>query len=316
MGPAYTRRVFFFRNRYSMVQIASFYLFVPISAEALQALSAEVRALAEAHALRGLVVLACEGANATVSGAALGIAAFKELMTLRLQGAPIIWKESTAEREVFRRFKVDVRPEIVTIGDTTIQPSEAADSDMTPEEWERTLESDPDVVVLDTRIAYETAVGKFRAAVDPGLSSFSEFVPYVQSTPFPKDRKVLMYCTGGVRCEKAAVVMRRAGYKNVFQLEGGILKYLEQFPHRHFEGECYVFDHRVAVDQELKPSAQYGLCPHCGDPSSVSIECAECGKSAKLCERCVGSLGPPSCSKNCAYHVNRRGTGALSGVPG
>ena len=288
------------------IAIASFYHFAKREPEQLTALAQGFRELALEHALRGLVVLAAEGVNATVSGSSPAIAYFKEHVGMAYPEAPILWKDSSAERPVFRRFKVDIRPEIVTIGDVSVDPREASGSTLSPEAWEETLRTDPNVVLLDTRNRYETALGTFRSAVDPGLRSFSEFVPYVQATPFPKNAKVLMYCTGGVRCEKAAVVMKRAGYQQVYQLEGGILKYLERYPHQRFEGECYVFDHRVAVDQELRPSARYGLCPHCGDPSSVEVCCAECHATAKLCPRCVASQPQPSCSKNCAYHVERR----------
>jgi UPF0176 protein len=112
----------------------------------------------------------------------------------------------------------------------------------------------------------------------------------------------LIYCTGGIRCEKAIVEMNNHGFDNVYQLDGGILNYLEKFPNQKFEGECFVFDHRVAVDQDLKPSQTYGLCPHCGQPAEEKIECVRCDTVVAVCNECRDQHGKRTCSKNCAYH--------------
>lgn len=163
-------------------------------------------------------------------------------------------------------------------------------------------------MLLDTRNVYETAIGKFRGAVDPKLQKFSEFSDFVTASDIPKNKKVLMYCTGGIRCEKASLEMQRLGFEDVYQLSGGILKYLEEFPDGPFEGECFVFDHRVAVDKNLRPSKQYKLCPHCGNPGDKSISCRKCGAQAIICDGCANNEYKVSCSKNCAHHLERVAT--------
>ena len=215
-----------------------------------------------------------------------------------------MFKESESARAPFRRFKVDIRPEIVTLKQEVPRP-EQSPSHLPPKEWQAVLDSGEDVLVLDTRNWYETAIGKFKSAVDPKLAKFSEFPEYVEKLDTPKEKKILMYCTGGIRCEKAIFEMHKRGFNNVFQLEGGILKYLEEFPNRDFEGECFVFDHRVSLDQALQPSQQYALCPHCGDPAATLIPCVRCSTEAKVCEKCLKDPAFKTCSKNCAYHVRK-----------
>ena len=137
---------------------------------------------------------------------------------------------------------------------------------------------------------------------DPNIDKFTEFPKYLESQNIGKDKKMMIFCTGGIRCERGILELQRQGYENVYQLEGGILKYLEEYPHDQFTGECFVFDHRVAVDQELKPSKKYGLCPHCGQPSSIKIECKRCDTENLLCDKCVEiEWKKDTCSKNCAY---------------
>jgi len=114
-----------------------------------------------------------------------------------------------------------------------------------------------------------------------------------------------MFCTGGIRCEKAVPEVQRLGYGNVYQLQGGILRYLEEYPEGFYRGECFVFDHRVAVDSGLQPSKLYKLCPHCGNPAQEQVSCCNCGAAAVVCKRCLEQPGRKTCSKNCAYHARR-----------
>ena len=119
---------------------------------------------------------------------------------------------------------------------------------------------------------------------------------------FSKNQKMLIFCTGGIRCEIGILELQRMGYENVCQLEGGIIKYLEEYPNNQFEGECFVFDHRVDLDQNLKPTEKYGLCPHCGQPSSIEIECKRCDTHKLICEDCHHlEFKKDTCSKNCAH---------------
>jgi UPF0176 protein len=186
----------------------------------------------------------------------------------------IVFKDSTAPRAVFGKWSVKRKPELITFKQEGVAPA-GKRNHLAPSAWKAMLSRD-DVVVLDTRNTYESAIGTFRDAVAPDIRHFSEFPDAVRAAGIPKDKTVLLYCTGGIRCEKAVIAMEQQGYRNVYQLEGGILAYLEQFPDDAFDGECFVFDERVAVDQRLQPSNTYRLCAECGDPAASDV----CGKCA------------------------------------
>ncbi|RYZ68556.1 MAG: hypothetical protein EOP05_16245, partial [Proteobacteria bacterium] len=220
-----------------------------------------------------------------------------------LLGFPVFSpKWSEAPDFPFRRFGVRMREEIVTLGKPEVQPlPPKSKTHLSPDEWDQALAQE-DVVVLDTRNWYETRIGTFKKAIDPKLEEFSEFSEYVAKAEIPKDKKVLIFCTGGIRCEKAIVEMHDQGFENVFQLDGGILNYLAEKPNQNFEGECFVFDNRVAVDQKLQPSLQYALCPHCGQPADQDISCLRCDIDAKICVTCANEEAKNTCSKNCANH--------------
>lgn len=155
-----------------------------------------------------------------------------------------------------------------------------------------------DVTILDTRNTYESAIGTFEGAIVPPLASFHEFPAYVEKSNIPKEKPVLMFCTSGIRCEKAAEEMRNQGYKEVYQLDGGITNYLAEYPNGHWRGECFMFDHRVAIDTTLKPSTRYKLCPACGNPGDVRTTCEHCTTPCTLCATCV-EKAPIACSRTC-----------------
>ena len=300
------RLSFFLRKSYTAfvstpVSITAFYAFLPFTQEQLKTIQAELKQFGMDHGMRGLVLLAPEGINGTVSGTDDVIKLWKEHLTS--QFGDIIFKDSGAGRTVFRRWLVKIKPEIVSIKKEEIRPS-GKHGHLSPEEFHRAL-AEENIVIIDTRNDYEVAIGKFQGAVDPGIKKFHEFPEYVAQSNIPKDKKVLMYCTGGIRCEKALLAMEEQGYKNVYQLEGGILAYLQKFPEGKFEGECFVFDHRVAVDQHLQPSQVYGLCPHCGDPGDVTITCS-CGKQQKICALCGRDEAKKTCSKRCANMMRKK----------
>ncbi len=285
--------------------VSSFYKFTPISSERTTVLKHELETLAKKYEIQGLMILATEGVNSTVSGIKENVISFiQEVQNLENIGH-LETKNSWSDKIPFRRFKVALRNEIVTIGDTALLPN-GSHFHLSPEEWEKSIQ-DPNAVVIDTRNWYETKVGKFKNAVELGINEFQEFPAAIKNLNLKKDAKVLMYCTGGIRCEKAILEMNRQGFENVYQLEGGILKYLEEFPNSQWDGECFVFDHRVAVDQKLEPSKKYGLCSHCGQPSDIKISCIRCDAEATPCEACI-NLGEfnKTCSKNCAHHYRVR----------
>ncbi len=295
-----------------MEQIAAFYHFglvPPIgSDDSIENLRAQLEEWGREMDLKGLVIFANEGMNGTISGRDRSVVSEWLAKASDLLKFPTLspkWSESDVKP--FRRFGVRIRDEIVTLGKPEVQPlPPKSQTHLSPDEWDRTIESE-DVVVIDTRNWYETRIGTFKGAIDPKIEEFSDFTRAItekaDAGEISKDKKVLIFCTGGIRCEKAIVEMHNSGFNQVYQLDGGILNYLAEKPHQKFEGECFVFDHRVAVDQALKPSTLYSLCPHCGQPADQTIACARCETDAKICVRCQ-STEPAlaTCSKNCANH--------------
>ncbi len=230
-----------------------------------------LRELCVSLGIRGTLILAAEGINGTVAGtdeAVDGfIAALRDgpLFGGRLDDLEL--KLSRARAMPFRRLKVHVKKEIVTMGQPAVDPTAHVGRYVAPADW-NALISDPEVTVIDTRNAFEVAMGTFEGAVDPGTTTFGEFPAYVSRTLDPgKHRKVAMFCTGGIRCEKATSWMLAQGFDEVFHLKGGILKYLEDVPAERslWRGSCFVFDERVAVGHGLE---------ECGDdvqrPDAVS----------------------------------------------
>ncbi|RME57320.1 MAG: hypothetical protein D6780_08640, partial [Candidatus Dadabacteria bacterium] len=220
----------------------------------------------------------------------------------------ITYKESQSTIRPFKRFKIKVRDEIVTLGEPSLVPT-GSEPKLCPKEWLNALENKEkgkeDFYLIDVRNWYETEVGKFKGAIDPLTRTFSQFKDFVNSSIFKdKTKPVLMYCTGGIRCEKAYLYLKKQGFKEVWQLEGGILNYFKECNGKYFQGECFVFDHRVALNPSLNPSSVFKLCPHCGDPAQTAIVCKVCSKTAVICESCYLKLKHPLCSKNCANKLN------------
>ncbi|NDC37126.1 MAG: hypothetical protein EBZ48_03630 [Proteobacteria bacterium] len=285
--------------------ITSFYKFLSLSAEEVERIRVLLHNRCSAAGILGLIVLGPEGVNATVSGEPQALASFKRWLTTESPFAPLECKDSSAEKPPFRRLRIDLRPEIVTFGHAVASPELMEQSFLSPAEWHARVTSANPPMIIDVRNRYETALGRFKGAIDPETDCFTEFPEFVEKRNLPKDQEILMYCTGGIRCEKALGYMNSKGYK-MRQLAGGILKYLEEFPGGAFEGECFVFDHRVAVDQDLLPSRRFILCVHCGNPADQRLECENCGVVQGVCQACQAVPDRRSCSKNCAYHLRRQ----------
>jgi UPF0176 protein len=279
-----------------ILSITAFYHFTPLDEAVLPAFRQELIGYGESHGLQGLVLIAPEGINGTVAGSSEEIHKWKDYLTVRFDG--ITFKDSAAAHIVFRKWSVKIKREIVGLGKPDVRPS-GKYKHLSPAQWQQVLEQE-EVVVLDARNSYEYGIGKFAGAIDCGTTAFHEFPEFVENADLPKDKKILMYCTGGIRCEKALIEMESQGYENVYQLDGGILAYLEQFPHGKFEGECFVFDHRVAVDQTLQPSQAYRTCPHCGNPADQELQCEACKSVQKICSKCITIEHRRTCSKKCA----------------
>ena len=206
--------------------------------------------LAEKTNTRGLIIIGTEGFNATIcSKTRENFESFKLGIRDYFKTPDLFFKDSCSDVKPFRRFKIKIRDEIVTLGDTSLVPYniDSNNHHLSPTEWNNVMKNE-DHVMIDTRNWYETKIGTFKGALNPMTDKFTEFPAYLESKNIPKDKKVLIFCTGGIRCEKGILEVQRQGYKNVYQLNGGILNYLNEYPNEQFEGECFVFDHRVAVD--------------------------------------------------------------------
>jgi len=245
-----------------------FYKYVTIADP--EGFRAAQRALCEALGLKGRVLIGSEGINGTLAGPRAAVEAYGTALRGDERFADIEIKASEGDAQTFPKLIVKVRPEIVTLGAGPLAPDR--DNHLSPAEWKRTLEEDPEVVVVDVRNRYESAAGKFAGAVACDIGNFRELPAYLELLAEFKDRKVLMYCTGGIRCEKASALFRREGFKNVFQLHGGIVTYQEQFGNEHWLGECFVFDQRmtVRVDEALVP---IGRCAHTSRATHRFVNC-------------------------------------------
>jgi len=265
------------------VSVSAFYKFVAI--EDCAGLQACVRAACEAHGIRGSILIAPEGLNATISGSDDGIRNFLAWLRCDPRFADVISKDSYAEVHPFGRLKVRLKREIVTFGIPDANPSQRVGTYVKPEDWNALIRSG-DVTVVDTRNAYEVEIGTFERAINPNTASFGEFAGFVRAHLDPgKHKRVAMFCTGGIRCEKASAYMLSLGFPEVYHLEGGILKYLETVPESEslWRGECFVFDERVAVRHGLA-AGTHVMCPECGWPL---LPAGGVGPPArKRCDRC------------------------------
>ncbi|MDI1300481.1 MAG: rhodanese-related sulfurtransferase [bacterium] len=237
--------------------------------------------------IRGTLLLAEEGINGTISGSRQGIDAILAFIRSDERLAALEHKESFSATHPFRRLKVKLKKEIVTLGVEGVDPNKVVGTYVEPEDW-NALISDPEVVLIDTRNDYEVVLGTFRNAIDPKTQTFREFPDYVREHFNPeKHKKVAMFCTGGIRCEKASSFMRAEGFAEVYHLKGGILKYLERVQPEEslWQGECFVFDHRVGITHGLG-EGDAEMCFGCGHPVTApdrESPAYEYGVSCPLC---------------------------------
>jgi len=231
---------------------SSFYCFNPIAEPA--GFAAWLRERGAAHELGGVVLVAEEGLSAAVAGRTDAVQAFEAEVLAQSGFAGLHFKHNTCERRPFSRFKVSLKREIVAFGIPGVSGRDGTDTHVSPQRF-RELLDDPTTVVLDNRNTFEFKLGRFRGAIDPGVAHFRDFPAYVEAHRDEwQGRTVAMYCTGGIRCEKTAAWMQAQGLK-VAQLDGGILNYFEAFPDdaaRDWQGECYVFDKRIAIDAQAR----------------------------------------------------------------
>lgn len=237
--------------------------------------------------IKGTLLLAEEGINGTIAGTRESIDEVLAFIRNDPRLADLEHKESFSDEMPFFRMKVRLKKEIVTMGVPNVDPNKAVGTYIPPEKWNDII-SDPDVIVIDTRNDYEYDIGTFKGAVDPHTTTFREFPEYVAKNLDPaKNKKVAMFCTGGIRCEKASSYMISQGFEEVYHLQGGILKYLETVPKEQslWEGECFVFDQRVAVRHGLEVGdyEQCHACRHPLSPEELKSEKYEPGISCPYC---------------------------------
>jgi UPF0176 protein len=238
--------------------------------------------------IRGTLLLAQEGINGTVAGSRESIDALLAWFKLDDRLADVVYKESFNEQQPFNRTKVKLKKEIVTMGVEGIDPRHVVGTYVKPKDWNELI-SDPDVLLVDTRNDYEVDIGTFKNAVNPNTETFREFPQYVEDNLDPtKHKKVAMFCTGGIRCEKSTAYMKEQGFEEVYHLEGGILKYLEEVPEEEsmWEGDCYVFDGRVAVNHQLEKSG-YDVCNACRLPITEEDKQSADFEKGVSCPKCI-----------------------------
>ena len=243
--------------------------------------------------VRGTLLLAAEGINGTIAGPRAGIDRVLGFLQQDSRFAGLEVKESYVDENPFYRTKVKLKKEIVTMGVAGIDPNKIVGTYVEARDW-NALISDPEVLLLDTRNKYEVEIGSFAGAVNPGTDSFREFPDYVKKQLDPgKHKKVAMFCTGGIRCEKSTAYLREQGFEEVYHLKGGILKYLEEVPEPEskWEGECFVFDNRVTVNHQLERGS-FDQCHACRMPITEQDKQREEYQPGVSCQHCLGAQSP------------------------
>jgi UPF0176 protein len=280
----------------SRLLVAAFYAFTPLDDKLRETLLISLPTLARDGSVLGSVLVAHEGVNGTISGPESAVDAVLDHLRASLvlgndHYARLEVKRSWAKKPVFRRFKARRKKEIVTIGVNSVDPRTSVGTYVEANDW-NALVDDPETLVIDTRNSYETAIGTFEGAIDPSTESFRDFPQWAESTLRPLieqkgSKRIAMFCTGGIRCEKASSYLQQQGFGEVHHLRGGILKYLEQVPETEsrWRGECFVFDQRVALNHQLEPG-EHSLCHACGLPVSAQqrelpsyikgVQCVHC----------------------------------------
>ena len=275
----------------SPIVVCALYKFVTL--ERFQDLRQPLLNVMEYNNIRGTLLLASEGINGTVAGNRKGIDRLMAWFEKDGRLGNIVTKESFEASNPFYRTKVKLKKEIVTMGIEGIDPKQVVGTYIKPKDW-NALISDPDVVLVDTRNDYEVKVGTFEGALNPNTTNFREFPQYVSDNLDPKaNKKVAMFCTGGIRCEKSTAYLKEQGFDEVYHLQGGILKYLEEVPEEDtmWQGECFVFDNRVTVNHQLE-KGQYDQCHACRLPITKEEQTSDKFLEGISCPYCFDKHTP------------------------
>ncbi|MBD1853562.1 rhodanese-related sulfurtransferase [Leptolyngbya sp. FACHB-711] len=286
------------------IVVAAFYKFVKLPDYA--EFRSPLLELCLAQGIRGTILLAAEGINGTIAGTRQGIDAVLTGLRSDDRFADLEQKESIADEMPFDRLKVRLKREIVTLGIPEVDPTEQVGRYVEPQDWNELI-TNPEVTLVDTRNQYEVDIGTFQGAKNPETATFRQFPQYVEQQLDPaQHKKVALFCTGGIRCEKATAYLLAQGFEEVYHLKGGILKYLEEVPPEKslWQGECFVFDQRVAVQQGLEPGT-HEMCLSCGHPISEADKASADYEAGISCPYCIDRLTPEKRARQRAKRQQR-----------
>ena len=266
-------------NRQKRFLVRTFYLFTPLSAAKIADLFERYQEMGRQLELSGALILSPEGLNATVAGSPEATDDF--FHALQTEFPSLVKQDSSSHFHPFKRWRVLRRDTLVQGRDPKLCPDKNHTGQKSPEEWDevRRMVAEGRAQMVDVRNAYEIQIGTFPEALDPGTSSFKEFSEFLDrevGESLDPDLPTAIFCTGGIRCEKARIDLERRGFNRVWQLKGGILNYLKEKPEVGFEGECFVFDLRIAVDHSLSPTTTYKCCPVCGGATPIDGKQHQC----------------------------------------
>ena len=282
-------------NMNTKFKVAAFYCFRHLEDQSLNYLLERLPEISKEFEVLGTVLISVEGVNGTICGPDVGINFLIETLENVLENNELQLKFSWSDIQIFRRFKARRKNEIVTMGIEEINLNQQVGDYVEPRDWNSFLRN-PDTLIIDTRNNYEVGIGTFKGSINPNIDTFREFPKWVNDFLSPlfenqKPKKIAMFCTGGIRCEKATSYLIREGFKNVHHLHGGILKYLEEVPLENslWEGECFVFDQRVALNHQLL-SGEHSLCFACGMPINLNHRKSHKYIPGVQCDYCEGSF--------------------------
>ena len=281
--------------RNNIYKIVSLYSFFSFQENLILELKDKLFNIENNNDLTGLLIIAREGINGTICAKEEIIDKVINLITKFTDVNELNIKVSQSKKKIFKKLKIKLKNEIVTMGVPEINPSKDAGTYIDSFNWNKLIE-DKNTIVIDTRNHYEVSIGSFKKSINPNTENFSEFPKWVDDNlenhlGNKKYKNIAMFCTGGIRCEKATSLLKKKGYKNIYHLKGGILKYLADISNEEsmFEGECFVFDKRVALDHQLKKGS-YAICHACGMPISKQDQKREEYKEGIQCHFCLNKF--------------------------
>ena len=281
--------------RKNIYKIVSLYSFTLIKENLILEFKNELLRFEKSNSLSGLLIIAKEGINGTICGEDSIIDKFTKLIKKFVNNNELNIKISYSKIKVFKKLKIKIKNEIVTMGIPGINPKDNNGTYIDPYSWNKLIE-DQNTIIIDTRNNYEVSIGSFKNSINPNTNNFSEFPKWVNDNldkhlENKSSKNIAMFCTGGIRCEKATSLLKNKGYENIYHLKGGILKYLENIPKEEslFEGECYVFDKRVALDHQLKKGS-YSICHACGMPVSIHDQERKEYRKGIQCHFCINKF--------------------------